>query len=148
MNVTQKGQYALRALFELAKRGSDAPVKGAEIAEAQAIPPRFLEVILNQLKQSGYVTSRRGAAGGYLLARPPDEVTVGDVLRTIQGPLDPVPCLEDERTACALYGRCVFLALWQQVGAAVAGVLDGTTLADLVESERRLAGGYVPCYVI
>ncbi len=111
MIVTQKGQYALRALFELAKRGAKTPVKGAEVAQTQAIPPRFLEVILSQLKQSGYVTSRRGASGGYLLAKSPADVTVGDVIRAVQGPVSPVPCVEKEETDCPFYGGCVFLTL-------------------------------------
>ncbi len=84
MLVSQKCQYALRAIFELAKRTGQGPVKIAEIAEAQAIPVRFLEVILSQLKQGRFAVSQRGSEGGYQLARPPQELTVGEITRVAE----------------------------------------------------------------
>jgi len=92
MQISQKCQYALRAVFELARRPREAPVKVGDIAEAQAIPPRFLEIILNQLKRGGFVESRRGASGGYSLARSPDELTMGEIIRFVEGPFKPVSC--------------------------------------------------------
>ena len=83
MLISQKDRYALRALFELAKRHGGRPIKVAEIAAAQAVPARFLEVILTELKQAGFVTSRRGRYGGYLLAREPADLTIGDGIDTI-----------------------------------------------------------------
>jgi len=144
MFVSQKRQYALRALFELAKQQGNGPVRIADIAEAQAIPIRFLEVILSELKQGRFVESRRGKAGGYLLA-------VDDVVRFVEGPLGPVGCVGDDSTAegvCSLHGYCVFLAMWSRVQAAVATVYDTTTLRDLLEEEKDMRSRYVPNYAI
>lgn len=147
--VPQKCQYALRAIFELAKHKGQAPVKIADIAEAQAIPPRFLEVILSQLKQAGFVTSQRGKQGGYMLVRSPEQLTVGEVMRFIGGPIGPVGCVvEDSEQNCPLYGDCVFLPMWEKVGKAISDVYDTTTFRDLVDEERKRSEKYVPGYVI
>src|SRR6516165_2949986 len=86
MNISVKGEYALHAVFDLASQPSGQPVRIADIAQRQKIPQKFLELILSSLKQGGFVESRRGAEGGYLLARPADSLTVGDVLRFVEGP--------------------------------------------------------------
>ena len=121
-------------------------MRAADVAEAQAIPVRFLEVILGQLKQGRLVESRRGRAGGYLLARPPVRVTVGDVIRFMEGPIGPVNCVGG--APCPLHGGCVFINLWNRVQEAVSAVYDSTTLQDLVEAEERLKTQYVPTYSI
>lgn len=151
MFVSQKCQYALRALFELAKQHGKGPVRIADVAQAQAIPIRFLEVILSELKQGRFVESRRGKAGGYLLAMEPDEVTVGDVVRFVEGPLGPVGCVEEGASTegvCPLHGNCVFLAMWARVQKAVSSVYDTTTLRDLLAEEKRMWARYVPNYAI
>jgi len=149
MLVPQKSQYALRAVFELAKRAGQGPVKTAEIANEQAIPRRFLEVILHQLKQAGIVASERGARGGYLLARSPQELTVGDIMRFMDGPIGPVECVAgDSAERCSLYGHCVFLPMWEKVRRATEAVYDHTSFDDLVEQEKRLTQEYVPIYSI
>ena len=93
MSVSSKCYYALRAVYALADHTGPEPLKIAEIAEREQIPIRFLEVILNQLKGGGFVQSRRGAEGGYRLARPADQLTVGEVMRYIDGPIAPVDCV-------------------------------------------------------
>jgi len=148
MLVSQKCQYALRAIFELAKRWGQGPTKIAQIAEAQAIPPRFLEVILSQLKQGGFVTSQRGSEGGYWLLRPPEQLTVGEIIRFVQGPVGPVGCISENPAKCPLAGDCAFYSMWERVRKAISDVYDGTTFQDLVDGERRRAGQYVPCYSI
>jgi len=149
MLVSQKCQYALRAVFELAKRHGRGPTKIADIARAQAIPARFLEVILSQLKRGGFVESRRGKQGGYYLAGLPEAFTVGKVIRFMQGPIGPVACVTgDPGSECPLQGECVFLPMWEKVGSAIAGVYDTTTLGDLVVQEREKAHEYVPNYAI
>ncbi len=149
MLVPQKSQYALRAVFELAKRFGQGPAKIADIAEAQAIPPRFLEVILSNLKQAGFLDSRRGSEGGYLLTRRPEEVSVGDVITYMQGDASPVDCVAgSSKSRCPLYGDCVFLPMWQKVGKAISDVYDGTSFQDLVEEEKKKSGEYVPGYSI
>ena len=93
MNLSQKCQYAVRAILELAKHYGQGPVAISQIAASQAIPQRFLENILNELRPTGLIESRRGIQGGYLLARDPGTVSVGEVIRLVEGPLDPVKCL-------------------------------------------------------
>jgi Rrf2 family cysteine metabolism transcriptional repressor len=146
MAVTQKTQYALRALLELAKREGHGPAKIGQIAEAQRIPPRFLEVILNELKQGGFAESRRGKVGGYYLAKPAQLLTVGEVIRFVQGPLYPAEAPGNGATAHAQPD--VFAGLWQRVENALADVYDGTTLAQLVEEEVKLRGRYAPDFTI
>jgi len=147
--VPQKSQYALRAIFELAKRHGHGPVKIAEIAHVQAIPVRFLEVILNQLKQGRFVESQRGSEGGYSLMRDPRSLTVGEVLGFLQGPIAPVGCLVgDSSEKCALAGDCVFLPMWEKVRDAMSGVYDRTTFQELVEQDKKRIGHYVPAYSI
>lgn len=148
MTLSQKCQYALRSLFELAGRFGEGPVPIAEIAHAQAIPPRFLELILKELKQTGWVESYRGAHGGYALAVPPESLTVGEIIRHVEGPLSPVTCGgSDSGEACQLQGTCPFRDLWNRAEQAVAGVYDTTSLRDLLDA--RCAGeAYVPSYSI
>lgn len=150
MHIPQKCQYALRALFELARRYGEGPVKIADVAKAQAIPPRFLEIILGQLKQAEFVDSQRGNGGGYYLIREPDELSVGDVIRFMQGSIGPVSCVvakqEDKR--CPLKGDCVFLPMWEEVKNAMSEVYDSTTFAILVERDRRTHDDYVANYAI
>jgi len=150
MLVSQKSLYALRAIFELAKRGRNKPVKIAEIAEIQAIPPRFLEVILNQLKQAGFVESRRGNEGGYMLARSPEDITVGDVLEFIQGPVGPIDCLSGKthQGNCPLHENCVFIPMWEEVKSAIENVYNNITFKDLTEKEIEMSQEYVPSYAI
>ncbi len=111
MLVSQKCQYALRASFELARRWGQGPVKIGLIAQVQAIPIRFLEVILNQLKRGGFVASQRGSDGGYFLVKEPATLTVGMLIRFVQGPIGPIDCVADpEQEDCPLYGGCALLS--------------------------------------
>ena len=149
MLISQKCQYALRAVFELALRRGEGPVKIADIAEAQAIPIRFLEVILGQLKQGGFVGSQRGSEGGYALLRSPEALTIGEVIRFVQGPVGPVSCLTGKpRKSCQLQGDCVFMPMWRRVQDAMSQVYDGTTFQDLADEERKKSDQYVPTYTI
>jgi Rrf2 family protein len=93
MLITKKNQYALRAIFELAKHNGKGPRKISEVAQAQAIPEKFLEVILHQLKGSGLVDSKRGFYGGYYLIRSPEKITVGDIMRFMERNVDPIGCV-------------------------------------------------------
>jgi Rrf2 family protein len=139
--ITQKSQYALRALFELARRTEGGPTRIEDVAKAQGIPQRFLEVVLNELKPAGLVEARRGPRGGYLLAKDPKSITVGEVIEAVQGSFSPVECLSDPSAAdCLFRGDCVFLPLWEEIRGAVQTVYDSTTLQDLLDrDEARLA---------
>jgi Rrf2 family protein len=147
MHISSKCYYGLRALYDLAVHADRKIVKIGEIAARRQIPPRFLEMILNQLKQGGFVESRRGADGGYRLARPADKITVGDIVRFIDGPLAPVDCVsQSQPKPCEFEGECGFFNLWTRAREALSSVLDGTTFADLVaenrERESKLAANW------
>ena len=138
MMVTQKKQYALRALFELARRGDQAPVKNSAIAKAQAIPPRFLEVIMARLKRSGLVISKRGFYGGYLLSRSPAEISVGDLFAALDENDHPEQCKTCvSKSTCPFMDNCVFKPLWEEVRQAVDKVYATTSLQDLLEREQN-----------
>ncbi len=132
MRISAKTDYALRALVELAAAGADGrPVKGERIAAAQAIPLRFLENILLELRHAGFVESRRGAEGGYRLARPAAEITLADIIRAIDGPLAGVTGDRPEKLAFA--GNAEPLRdVWIAVRANLRAVLEQVTLADVV----------------
>jgi len=117
MQVTQKSLYALRAVFELAKCSDQGPKKIADIAKAQAIPPRFIETILSQLKQARFVESCRGNDGGYVLIPSPEELTVGQVMEFIQSPVGPPGCLIDRSRVneCSLRKDRIFIDMWKKI---------------------------------
>ena len=149
MTLSQKCQYALRAVFELAKRHRQGPVRIADIAEKQAIPAKFLELILGELKHAGFLASRRGVHGGYLLLPEPDGVTVGDVIRFVEGPVAPVRCVTgSERTDCPLYGGCAFMGMWTRATDAMNEVFDGTTFQDLIDEDMSSNGQHISDYRI
>jgi Rrf2 family protein len=131
MRVSAKADYAVRAAIELAAAHDDGPLKGDQIAEAQAIPVRFLENILGDLRHHGLVESRRGAEGGYWLSRPPEEITVGEVMRAAEGPLASV---RGERPDELDYHGAAepLMRVWVTLRDNVRGVLDNVTLADVV----------------
>ena len=113
------------------------PLKIADIAEKEQIPIRFLEVILNQLKGGGFVQSRRGAEGGYRLARSADQLTVGEIMRYIDGPIAPVDCVSQTRPkVCEFPGGCHFFSFWGRVRQAISDVVDQTTFADLIRESH------------
>jgi Rrf2 family transcriptional regulator, cysteine metabolism repressor len=143
MHISVKGEYALHALIDLAMQRPGEPVKIADIARRQNIPQKFLELILAGLKQGGFVESRRGAEGGYMLARPADALTLGDVLRFVEGPRTAKkPAGARSRRpspAVAVYDNDPLSDVWQRVDQAVSQILDRTTLGDVLRdwTERR-----------
>lgn len=149
-NLSNKCQYAIRAIYELAlRKGEGTPTPVSEIAQVQKIPPRFLELILGQLKQAGFVESRRGVQGGYLLVSDPAEVTVGQIIREIEGSTVPVECIaSDAGTPCPLEHECPFQDLWRQAHQAVSDVYESTSFATLIANHRRRTEGFAPDYSI
>lgn len=136
MNISVKGEYALQAIFDLAMQRQGEPVRIADIANRQKIPQKFLELILAGLKQAGFVESRRGAEGGYLLARPADSLTVGEVLRFVEGP-------NQTKGRARRKGENPFSDMWQQVDDAVSSVIDHTTFADLMRGWQEKQSKFV-----
>jgi Rrf2 family transcriptional regulator, cysteine metabolism repressor len=136
MQISVKGDYALHALIDLALQKPGEPVKIADIAQRQKIPQKFLELILAGLKQGGFVESRRGAEGGYMLARPADSLTLGDVLRFVEGPRTshrPGKGRSRRRAEDPLSD------VWERVDHAVSEILDKTTFGDVLRdwTEKR-----------
>jgi Rrf2 family protein len=129
VRVSAKVDYALRAMLELAAAGG--LVKGEQLATAQAIPQKFLEAILVDLRHAELVTSRRGVEGGYALGRPADEISVADVIRAVEGPIATVRGARPDDVAYEGVARAL-APLWIELRAAMRGVLEETTLADLV----------------
>jgi Rrf2 family protein len=134
VRVSAKTDYAIRAVLELAAAEDGKPVKGERIATAQAIPLRFLENILMQLRHAGLVESRRGAEGGYRLARPAADVTLADVIRAVEGPLAGVSGARPETLGFDGVAEPM-RDVWIAVRAALRGVLEQVTLADVVAGE-------------
>jgi len=135
MRVSAKVDYALRALLELAA-APPGPVKGERLATAQEIPPKFLENILTELRRAEIVASQRGAEGGYRLAKPAAEISVADVVRALEGPIASVRGVRPEEVEYAGPARSL-QPLWIELRASMRGVLEQTTLADLVERSAR-----------
>lgn len=140
VKISTKGRYALRLMLDLAVLGKaeETPIPIRRIAERQEISEKYLEQIITQLSRAGYVRSVRGAQGGYQLARLPEEITVGMILRVMEGSLAPVACLEDEPNRCPRAERCPTLGVWKELKTVIESVVDRITLADLAGREERL----------
>ena len=139
MYVSRKSQYALRAIFELAKHNGKGPQKISEIAHAQAIPVKFLEVILNQLKGSGLVESKRGFYGGYFLVRQPNQIAVGDIMRFMERNQEQSQCVAlVPEINCPFKGECAFFPMWNKVKDAIFKVYDETSIQDLIDTELKV----------
>ncbi len=146
MKLSAKGEYALRSMVDLAMHPADGRVSIQEIAARQSIPHRYLEQVLLQLKRGGLLESKRGASGGYHLTKPPDDITVAEVLRAVEGETFPFEPPQSRRGRSA---RGDDLAdLWQALSEAVAGVIDHVTLGDLAARAAARRSAAVPMYHI
>lgn len=141
MNISVKGEYALQAILDLAAGQPGEPVKIADIARRQKVPQKFLELILASLKQGGFVESRRGAEGGYMLARPPDRIMVGEVLRFVEG-------TRSSRQRGKRNTETPFTEMWQRVDEAVSDIVDRTSFAELARTWAEKRSRYVPMWEI
>ena len=135
MKLSKRGEYGLRALQHLAARYGEGPVPNKELAERNNIPSRFLEQILLTLKHGQVVRSQKGPRGGYYLARPPEEITLAEVVRLLDGPLAPISCVSEtayEACGCPDMEACGLRRVMKEVRNTVAKIMERTTLADLV----------------
>ena len=136
--LTRKGKYGLKAMILLAREHGHGPILIGDLAEQEAIPKKFLENILLALKHRGLVHSRKGPHGGYQLARAPEQISVGDVIRALDGPLALVSCVSQTAYApceeCVTERDCAVRRVFQQVRDETARILDGTTLAAAADS--------------
>jgi Rrf2 family cysteine metabolism transcriptional repressor len=141
MKLSTKGEYAARAVLDLSLNYGQRPVKIREIAERQDISQKYLETILLTLQRAGVVRSKRGARGGYYLARPPEAISVGEVIRAMDGPLAPIGCVSvTAHEFCPREATCGLKLVWREARDAVANILDHTTFADVCQKDRETRG--------
>lgn len=138
MRLSTAVRYGARAMTHLASAHPDRAVSVREVAEQQRISPKYLEQILNPLRAAGLIQAVRGKQGGYVLARPPQSITLKDIYEILVGSLAPVACV-DCPDSCAMCDVCPTRDTWVEVKLAVEKVLDSTTIRDLVERKRRKA---------
>lgn len=145
MRISTKGRYALRLMLDLALNNTGQYIPLRDIAARQEISDKYLEQIINVLNKAGFVKSIRGSQGGYMLTRPPEEYTVGMILRLMEGSLAPAACVECDTAPCDHFADCVTVELWQKIKDAVDNVVDGVTLADMVQRYREKGSGGAVC---
>ena len=142
-----KGEYGVRLMVQLGRHVGSGPVSLAEIAAEEDLPRAYLEQLVVSLREAGLVTSTRGAHGGYELTRPPETISMADVLRALEGPIAPMMCATDDpehANLCDRSARCTVNVLWVRVRDAVTGALDSMTLADLVPPRIQTAATPIP----
>ena len=141
MRITYKGDYALKTILGLSLHYNQGLVNINDLATRSDVPVKFLEQILLELKKGGFVDSKRGTNGGYFLAKAPGQIKVGDVVRFIDGPIEPIACAskETEYAGCLDTNTCVFRELWSSVAYATSRIIDSVTFEDLVNKVRSRA---------
>ena len=141
MKLSTKGRYGVVAMYDLATYFGQGAISLKSVAQRQSISEHYLEQLMGQLRRAGLVKSIRGAQGGYMLAKAPDEITVGDIVRVMEGPIAPVDCLlSDNANAsdyCPKITSCVTRGVWQKVGESIENVLDSITLKNLCEENKN-----------
>lgn len=141
MRVSTRGEYGVRAMFDLALHFGKGPIALKTIAERQRVSENYLEQLMAELRKAGLVKSKRGAQGGYELAHAPDNVSIGQIIRVLEGPITPLDCLDGETTTgpyCQAPDRCVLRHLWKELQDSMTTVLDNRTLEDLRQDAYRL----------
>ena len=141
MRLSTRGRYALRAMIDLALHADEGPVLRRDIAERQEISAHYIVQLFVKLRRAGLIGSVRGPGGGYILAQSADQIKVGDIIRTVEGPIALVHCVAPQQeTACHRVDNCVTHLLWKRLSDKVAEVLDSVTLKDLCDQARELEG--------
>jgi Rrf2 family protein len=136
MKLSTRGRYGVRAMLELAIQSGKGPVPLRDLAIRQEISAKYLEQLLIPLKGAGLVKSVRGARGGYLLAKDPETINLYDIVRSLEGPLAPVECVEDPNF-CERVGGCTVHLIWGEMGMMLVNYLEGISLSDLVERQKE-----------
>lgn len=134
MKISTKGRYALKLMLDIAMNSNGAAVSLRDIATRQGMSDKYLEQIISTLNKAGYVKSIRGAQGGYILTKQPEEYTVGMILRVTEGSLAPVSCVDSE---CEREEKCVTYVVWKKINDAVTEVVDSITLQDLLDEAYK-----------
>jgi Rrf2 family cysteine metabolism transcriptional repressor len=148
MKVSTRGEYGVRAMVALAHGFGNGPMSITEIARQSNVPPAYLEQLIAPLRRASLVESKRGARGGYMLAREPELIRIGDIYRVMEGPIAPMDCVSEDLSdqTCPLIDGCETRPVWLKVRDSIIDALDSTTLADLAQEPRSeplgKAGGY------
>ena len=149
MKLSTKGRYGLRAVIDIALHGTTEAVAISAIAERQNISAKFLEQLIAKLKRAGIVTSVRGAQGGYRLAKAPEDISVGEVLRALEGDLNPVDCAEVtgtpgtcDKNACGGPDQCVTKIVWKRISDSINDAVDHLMLSELLEDGRSSSNNH------
>ncbi|HZX21755.1 MAG TPA: Rrf2 family transcriptional regulator [Clostridia bacterium] len=138
MKLSTKGRYGLKAMFDLAVHDGEGPIPLKSIAERQQISDHYLEQLIAELRKSGLVKSVRGAQGGYMLAHEPSGITVGDIIRVLEGPLGPSDCvLENGPVQCNNADHCVTKTVWERIQTSISDVIDSITLQDMLNDHKK-----------
>lgn len=140
MKISTKGRYSLRMLIDLAMHSNDGFISLKDIAERQNISKKYLEQIVPLLSKSGLLKANRGYQGGYMLAKPANQYTVGEILRLTEGSLAPVACLEGEVNDCARVNECITLPVWQGLYDVITNYLDHITLQEIIDKSPFVQG--------
>jgi len=139
LRLSTRGHYGLKAMFDLALNYGPDPIPLKNVAERQNISEHYLERLIATLRKNGLVTSVRGAQGGYILARPPSEINVGDIIRVLEGPIAPLECVSEvDPSQCDQSDFCITRLVWARVRDCIAGVLDSISLADMCRESKEL----------
>lgn len=139
MKLSTRGEYGLRAMFDLAQHYGEGPIALRSIAERQEVSENYLEQLIACLRKSGLVDSVRGAQGGYMLARAPDSIKVGDIIRVLEGPIAPLDCVSEQDTgSCDRAETCAARFIWEKVRDSIIEVLDSFTLQDMCNEFEEL----------
>ncbi len=143
MKLSTKGRYGLRAVLDLAVHADDEAIALSQIAERQGISINYLEQLIAKLKKAGIVNSTRGAQGGYMLAVPATEISVGDILRALEGDLNPVECsmVGNADSVCSSADSCVTKYVWKRISDSINDAVDGIMLSELVAESKKIQSG-------
>jgi len=138
LKISTKGHYGVQAMFDLAQHYGQGPISLKSIAERQSLSEHYLEQLIAGLRKAGLVKSVRGAQGGYILARDPDDIKVGDIVRVLEGPIAPVECVnDDDPEQCMKSEFCITRNVWEKVKESIEEVLDSISLADMCRDAER-----------
>lgn len=138
MKLSTRGRYGLKAMFQLAQHYGEGPIPLNSIANEQDLSENYLEQLVSTLRKAGLLNSVRGAQGGYMLAKPPKDITVGSVLRVLEGDIAPADCVIDDTSGCEKEEGCVTKLVWMRIRDSINNVIDSISLQDMLDEQRKI----------
>ena len=139
MKLSTQSRYGVRAIFDIAYNSVHSPAQIQDIYRRQRIPPRYLEQIFQKLKKAGFLVSKRGPKGGYMLRKPPEQISVGEIIRAVEGQSRIVFCtdLESGRKKCGMFEKCITRTVWKEAQDLIFGYFDSISIADLCKKAKE-----------